>query len=174
MNNKINNNNKATKCSVIIACALLAVATMPTVSFAKKAKTSDDILGTYKIISTKYGIDRAITKCYKDKKGGYYFKITKVLKKDGIENITTCQNCPGKFKNKPVQGMIVAWGFKPTSKSNPYEYGGGYGIDPWSGRMFQGSVKMNNSKRIVRIKASPLGTKMVSRKFNFIRMSDKR
>lgn len=139
---------------------------------AKPAKKPDDMLGTYKIISTKYGIDRAIAKCYKDKKGQYYFRITKVIKnKQGLENITHCQNCPGKFKDKPVAGMIVAWGFKP-SKRNPYHFKGGYGISPWSGRMFQASVKLNNSRKIARIKAHPLGTKMVSRKFNFLRIGD--
>lgn len=139
---------------------------------AKTAKSSDDIVGTYKIISTKYGIDRAYAKAYKDKKGGYYFKITKVIKnKDGIENITHCQNCPGKFKDKPVEGMIVLWNIKPT-KSDPYKYTGGYGISPWSGRMFRGETKLTSSKKMVRIKAYPLGTKMVSRKFNFIRISD--
>lgn len=153
-------------------CASVAIASLSPVH-AKSAKSSDDILGTYKIISTKYGIDRAIAKCYKDKKGGYYFKITKVIQnKDGIENIKKCQNCPGKFKDKPVKGMIVLWNIKPT-KSNPYKYKGGYGISPWSGRMFQGETKLSNNKKIVRIKASPLGTKMVSRKFNFIRMEGK-
>lgn len=148
-----------------MSLALLPVATL---SHAKSAKSSDDMLGTYKIISTKYGTERAVIQCKKDKRGAYYFQVTKLLNKGGVDFQTTCQNCPGKFKKKPINGMIVAWNFKP-SKTNPYRYMGGYGIDPWSGRMFQGKMKLNNANDIIRIKASPLGTKLVSRSFYFIK-----
>lgn len=163
---------QSTKTIFSTCVAAMILATMPS-AHAKKTKNSDDVLGTYKIISTKYGIDRAIAKAYKDKKGSYYFKITKVIKSGGIEDITHCQNCPGKFKDKPVEGMIVVWNLKP-SKKNPYSFKGGYGISPWSGRMFRGDLKMNSSKKLVRIKAYPLGTKVVSRSFNFIRIDGKK
>lgn len=153
---------------VFLSAALVAMTSL-TPLHAKSAKSSDDVLGTYKVISSKYGIDRAIVEAHKDNRGKYYFKVTKVIKSAGIENITTCQKCPGKFKDRPVKGMVSIWNLQP-SKKNPYILEGGYGIDPWSGRMFQGVIKLSKNKQTVQIKATPLGTKIVSRGFSFIRV----
>lgn len=155
-----------------LSVGLLALAPVTAVH-AKPAKSSDDMLGFYKIISTNYGTERALIECKKDKKGKYYFQIKKILDKGGVDHQTICQNCPGKFKNKPIKGMIIAWNFTP-SKKKPYRFTNGYGLDAWSGRMFQGKLKLNSTKDIIQIKASPLSTKLVSRKFYFIRAKDKK
>lgn len=147
--------------ALAMSCAIVA----PN-SLAKTNKSPDDMLGNYKLISTKYGTARAILVCKKDKNGKYYFQVTKLLKTTGYRE--KCFKCIKRFKDKPIKGMIIAWNFKPTKKT--YEFKGGYGIDPWSGRIFQGKINLVGNKNIVKVRANPIGAKFIGRTFNFLRV----
>lgn len=129
------------------------------------AKNSDDILGKWKIISHLDGSDKATLIFRKNKKNNtYYAQIINQKDKRKI-----CVKCPHPFTNKPIKGMVMVWNAKPTKK-NPYLYNGGYGINPWGGRMFQGELRLSKNKNMLKVRGFPLETKWVSQSFTWLRV----
>lgn len=128
------------------------------------AKNADDVLGKWKIISHLDGTDKAIVEFRKNKKNNTYYSVI-LSQKDKRK---TCINCPKPFTGKPIKGMVMVWNAKPTA-NNPHHYKGGYGINPWGGRMFQGEFRLSKSGNILKVKGFPLETKVVSSSFTWLR-----
>lgn len=129
------------------------------------AKSADDVLGKWKIISHLDGTEKAIVEFKKNTKKNTYYSV--ILSQNSTQK--TCEKCPKPFKGKRIKGMVMVWNAKPTQK-NPHVYKGGYGINPWGGRMFQGEFRLSKSGDILKVKGYPLGTKLVSRSFTWLRV----
>lgn len=129
------------------------------------AKNADDVLGKWKIISHLDGTDKAIVEFRKNKKNNTYYSVI-LSQKDKRK---TCIKCPKPFKGKKIKGMVMVWNAKATKK-NPHVYKGGFGINPWGGRMFQGEFKLSRNGDILKVKGYPLETKLVSRSFTWLRV----
>lgn len=138
----------------------------------KKAKSADDILGNWSIHDDVYHYERAIGRMYKDKKSGTYYMKVVYNNTKGIEPYTKCNKCPGRFKNKRIKGMVMMWNLKP-SKRNPHKFTGGYGIDPYSGTMFRGTVRLGRRGNIMNVRATPLEVTFVGKRFAFQRSKKK-
>lgn len=150
--------------SFFLAVALFVVA-QPAV--AKKAKHADDIMGDWTIIDDVYGGVRAIGRISKDRKGNYIMRVVHNNLK--IQDPKThCYKCPKPFTGKPIKNILMMWNAKPV-KGKPYKYKGAYGLDPYSGALFRGTMTLSNNKNTLKIRATPLEVSFVGKHFIFIR-----
>ncbi|MEE9348568.1 MAG: DUF2147 domain-containing protein [Flavobacteriaceae bacterium] len=74
---------------------------------------SQDIVGKWKTIDDKRNTESSIMEIYKID-GKYYAKIIAILNKD---NKDICTSCTGKYKNKNLEGVIVASGLTKVDRT---------------------------------------------------------
>lgn len=126
----------------------------------------EDILRRWQVIDDKTGFKKATCEFAFDKKTQtYYCRLTEITPRPGYKPRDLCQNCPAPFTNKPIKGMVVLWNMKAKGNN---KYVGGYGIDPLSGKVYQGSIELNLKSKSISIRATPLETKILSRTFVWI------
>lgn len=122
----------------------------------------DDILGKWKLVDHTSGAIKAKGKFFKDNTGSYNFKIIEVSKQNfsGRKSIKSCEGCPGKFNNKPLQDMTIMWGFK----AKDHDYMQGSGIDPWKKKAYKSDLHLNDAKNMIKVRK---GYSTKNNEFNF-------
>ena len=73
------------------------------------SSTAQSCVGVWKTIDDETGEERSHVEIY-EKNGKYYGKIVKLLN----PTTTTCDNCTGKRKGKPLVGMEILWDMKKS------------------------------------------------------------
>ena len=122
----------------ILAALLLSV--------SSSAVFAEDISGSWKNIDDKTGSSKAILEIRQETNGTYTAKIVKVTPRPGYTAKETCVNCPAPYTDKPILGMDVLKGLKPTAGSN---FTQGKIIDPLSGHIYSMKAKLSpNGKRL--------------------------
>ncbi len=58
-----------------------------------------------------------------------------------------CSKCPGKFKDKPIQGLQIVWGLK---EKHPGEWAGGEILDAQTGKIYHVKMTLKNNKLYLR------------------------
>ena len=107
---------------------------------------AEDISGSWKNIDDKTGSSKAILEIRQETNGTYTAKIVKVTPRPGYTAKETCVNCPAPYTDKPILGMDVLKGLKPTAGSN---FTQGKIIDPLSGHIYSMKAKLSpNGKRL--------------------------
>ena len=72
-------------------------------------------------------------------------KILRVYAEAGDTGL--CKNCPGKFKNKPVEGLNFLWGLKEDKHGDWID---GEILDPKSGKIYRAKMTQKGDKLYVR------------------------
>ena len=122
----------------ILAALLLSV--------SSSAVFAEDISGSWKNIDDKTGSSKAILEIRQETNGTYTAKIVKVTPRPGYTAKESCVNCPAPYTDKPILGMDVLKGLKPTAGSN---FTQGKIIDPLSGHIYSMKAKLSpNGKRL--------------------------
>ena len=107
---------------------------------------AEDISGSWKNIDDKTGSSKAILEIRQETNGTYTAKIVKVTPRPGYTAKESCVNCPAPYTDKPILGMDVLKGLKPTAGSN---FTQGKIIDPLSGHIYSMKAKLSpNGKRL--------------------------
>ncbi|AWN73705.1 DUF2147 domain-containing protein [Legionella anisa] len=101
-------------------------------------------VGTWVTIDDKTGKKRAVV-TISESGGTLSAVINKVFPQPGDTGI--CQNCPGMFKGKKVEGLTFMWGLK---KEGDNEWGGGSILDPKSGKIYRAKITDKGNKLLVR------------------------
>lgn len=112
----------------LIASILLLLAPL-------SASARDALVGEWRSIDDASGQAKAIIEIYETTDGKLAAKIVKLIDTSDGPN-PLCDQCSGARKNKPILGMVIAWGLKRDGKS----WGGGRILDPENGKEY--SVKM--------------------------------
>ncbi len=112
----------------LIASILLLL--LPLSAFAR-----DALVGEWRSIDDASGQAKAIIEIYETTDGKLAAKIVTLIDTSDGPN-PLCDQCSGARKNKPILGMVIAWGLKRDGKS----WGGGRILDPENGKEY--SVKM--------------------------------
>jgi uncharacterized protein (DUF2147 family) len=99
------------------------------------ASARDALVGEWRSIDDASGQAKAIIEIYETTDGKLAAKIVKLIDTSDGPN-PLCDQCSGARKNKPILGMVIAWGLKRDGKS----WGGGRILDPENGKEY--SVKM--------------------------------
>lgn len=89
----------------------------------------DKIVGKWKTIDDKDGSEKSIVVIYKSTDGKYAGKIEKLFKPTN----TTCTECKGANKNKPIVGMVIVNGMEEKDGA----LGGGTILDPKNGKVYK-------------------------------------
>ncbi|WP_407303499.1 DUF2147 domain-containing protein [Acinetobacter sp.] len=115
-------------------------------SASSSAVFAEDISGSWKNIDDKTGSSKAILEIRQETNGTYTAKIVKITPRPGYTAKETCVNCPAPYTNKPILGMDVVKGLKPTAGPN---FTDGKIIDPLSGNIYSMKAKLSpNGKRL--------------------------
>lgn len=91
---------------------------------------AQEVTGIWQTIDDKTGVVKSQIEIYENS-GKYYGKVLKVLDPDAPDN-PICQNCDGDFKDQPIEGLEIMWGFKKDGK----EYSDGTILDPENGKEY--------------------------------------
>ena len=92
-------------------------------------------LGRWRSIDDSSGKPKALIEVYATTDGRLAAKIVQILDlKNGPNPL--CDHCKGARRNKPMVGMVIAWGLKPDGGA----WGDGRILDPENGKEY--SVKM--------------------------------
>ena len=92
-------------------------------------------LGRWRSIDDSSGKPKALIEVYATTDGRLAAKIVQILDlKNGPNPL--CDHCKGARRNKPMVGMVIAWGLKPDGGV----WGDGRILDPENGKEY--SVKM--------------------------------
>ncbi|ENW80778.1 hypothetical protein F909_02066 [Acinetobacter sp. ANC 3929] len=65
--------------------------------------------------------------------------------------LTHCVKCPEPFKNKPIQGLQIAWGLKEDPK-NPNQYIDGRVLEPKTGNIYKGKAQLSADGKRLRMR----------------------
>jgi uncharacterized protein (DUF2147 family) len=107
------------------------------ISFANEA-----LLGNWTVLDNKTGQPSAVVELISD---GDTIKgqIIKLFSSPEEK----CINCPGEFKDQPLNNMIFLWGLKPLRHD---KWGGGTILDPHTGKIYSAQLKLIKNKLYVR------------------------
>lgn len=104
-------------------------------TFAVSASAADQLHNTKWTTYNDDGKPDAVLQ-FSDNNGVLSAKIVDILDPRAKDK-KVCDNCKGKFKNKPLRGATVLWDLKAHPK-NPNKYIDGSGIEPETGMTFSG------------------------------------
>ena len=109
----------------------LLLAMLPLAAFAQNTP-----IGKWRTIDDKTGQVKSIVQIYETTNGSIAGKVLQVINSDkGPHPI--CDACKGENHNKPVEGMVIAWGLR---KGDDDTWDGGKIMDPKNGKVY--SAKM--------------------------------
>ena len=104
-------------------------------------------VGKWKTIDDETGKAKSYVEIY-EKDGVFYGKIMKLIVKEGEDPNPLCDKCKGRFKNKPVVGMVILWGLKKDGD----EYSGGKIMDPKNGKIYKCLIKVTDGGKKLKVR----------------------
>ena len=113
--------------------ALLLALPLVALSFGAFAQNSP--VGKWRTIDDKTGKVKSIVEIYDAGNGTLSGKVVQLLNSDKGPN-AVCDACKGANHDKPITGMVIAWGLKPKAGT----WDGGKILDPKNGKVY--SAKM--------------------------------
>ncbi len=109
----------------------------------------DPLVGTWKTIDDRTGYSLADVVIRKDKHDLYSATIIQSRSVPGTANVSTCTQCTGAQKNKPMVGLTTLSGLS-ADPEKPNEFVGGVMLDPKSGKHYNARARlMNNGKHLI-------------------------
>ena len=94
--------------------------------------------GLWRVIGDKSGQAEALVRISRHE-GVYEGRIVKVFPRPGVEPDALCERCPGKLKNRPVEGLTILTGMHREGE----EYSGGEILDPDSGETYHCTMSVS-------------------------------
>lgn len=131
---------------------------------------SANIAGYWRTIDDKTGFSKALMEIKQQNDGTYTATVVKILPRPGYTPKENCQNCPAPFTNKRILGLTTIWGLKEDPKKPNY-YTDAQVLDPLSGKIYKGKVKMNADGRILTMRGY-VGISALGRSQTWIRETD--
>ncbi len=122
----------------IALLALLALM-LPLAAFAQNVSPQSTPVGKWHTIDDKTGKVKSLVQIYQTSDGTLQAKILELINSDKGPN-AVCDECDGARHNKPIVGMVIAWGLKQDGDT----WKDGQILDPKSGKIY--SAKMSPSE----------------------------
>src|SRR5690606_27007742 len=103
---------------------------------------AQELSGFWQQIDDKTGSPKALIEMKTQADGSYTGTITKVTPRPGYTPREKCVKCPPPYTDKPILGLDVIKGLKPTNKNN---YAHGRVLDPLTGKIYdlKGAISAN-------------------------------
>lgn len=140
---------------LMCACALSAYAADTNTNNTTKPQIAIDqavnpVDGIYRSVDDKTGFSRGLTDVHM-KNGELVGFIIKAIPRPGYTPKTHCTGCPAPYTNLPIEGLQVISGMKPVA-GKPDEFTGGHVLDPVSGKLYKGVIKLSADRRKLKIR----------------------
>ncbi|MBA4070126.1 MAG: DUF2147 domain-containing protein, partial [Acinetobacter sp.] len=101
--------------------------------FTSSLAFAQELSGLWQQIDDKTGSPKALIEMKTQADGSYTGTITKVTPRPGYTPREKCVKCPPPYTDKPILGLDVIKGLKPTNKNN---YAHGRVLDPLTGKIY--------------------------------------
>lgn len=128
---------------------------------------ANDIVGVWKTIDDQTGYSRGDVTVIKNADGTYSGKLTAIRPLPYKPLVKVCEKCKGKLKNTSLVGLEIIQGFKQDNQ-NPLEYNGGTVLDPLSGNVYKGKIKLNETGKRLSMRGY-IGVSALGRNTTWIR-----
>lgn len=130
-----------------LSAGVLAMSSMGTMA----AQAPDDVIGYWRTIDDQTGFSKAIVRIQKAVDGTYLGTIVKIVPRPDYTPKTYCFHCPQPFTGKKILGLPLLWNAKYNDNGrSTMSYGDAYVIDPLSGRIYSGKMKLSpDSRRLI-------------------------
>lgn len=115
--------------------AVLLLLALPLGLLAQDGRNQATPIGRWQSIDDKSGKPKAVIDIYAAGNGSVEARIVRLIDSERGPN-PLCEKCSGARKNKPVLGMVIAWGLKRDGQA----WTGGRILDPDNGKEY--SAKM--------------------------------
>ena len=113
----------------------LLLLVLPLAAFAQNAFAQDTPVGKWRTIDDKTGKVKSIVEITEAANGTLQGKVLQVLDSEKGPN-PLCDACKGANHNKPIEGMVIAWGLRHEGDA----WDDGKIMDPKNGKVY--SAKM--------------------------------
>lgn len=123
------------------ACFAAVVLFLSTQAFLANAAT---IPGYWRTIDDDTGKTKSIVELYQVGETGLEGRVTKILHSERGPN-PLCEECPGKRKGQPIEGMVILWEMK---KKAPGQYSGGHILDPARGKVYKARLSLREDGKL--------------------------
>lgn len=147
------------KNALLMGCLLVSTSTV---------HAADPIEGNWRQIDDRTGFTLSLVNIHPDDKGAYVATIYKRYRRPGHMN-ELCQNCPPPYTNKPIMGMDIVTGLKPTG--TPGRYTDGTVIDPNKGKTYKFNARLHPNGRSLTVRGY-VGVSMLGRSQTWIRVDE--
>lgn len=110
---------------------------------------AQELSGLWQQIDDKTGSPKALIEIKTEADGSYTGTITKVTPRQGYTPREKCIKCPAPYTDKPILGLDVIKGLKPTTKNN---FAHGQVLDPLTGKIYdlKGRISANGKRLTLR------------------------
>ena len=113
----------------------LLLLVLPLAAFAQNAFAQETPVGKWRTIDDKTGKVKSIVEIYAATDGNLQAKVLQVLDSEKGPH-PLCDACKGANHNKPIEGMVIAWGLRHEGDA----WDDGKIMDPKNGKVY--SAKM--------------------------------
>lgn len=111
--------------------------------------TDKTVFGYWKSVDKETGKTQSIFRLWEDK-GKLLGRILKVYPKANGTIQKTCDECPGKTKGKPVEGLIFFWNFVRDDGSN-VKWVDGKVLNPEDGRTYNCELELGEDGKTLKV-----------------------
>lgn len=132
--------------TLFISIVLLTSLSSAFAKTARPAANLDSVTGYWKTIDDETGKVRSIMHIW-DSRGVIYGRIEKIFKQPGDTGI--CSKCPGRFRDKPILGLVILWGLEETGHN---VWSGGQILDPHSGNVYSVTLTLSEDGKTLKVR----------------------
>lgn len=131
---------------------------------------AEEIVGKWKAMDDRSGYARAKINIYKLADGSYEGTIEEIYALPNQKEPYTdkCFRCKNELKDVPLIGMKILYGFKKNINKTD-EYTDGKVIDPMSGNIYKGKMRLNTSGNRLNLRGY-LGTSALGRSQTWVKI----
>ncbi|MGC3977064.1 MAG: DUF2147 domain-containing protein [Paludibacteraceae bacterium] len=123
---------------------------------------TEKIVGKWKTIDDKTGVEKSIVSIYKTSDGKYAGKVEKLFKVAEA----VCKECEGSNKNKPIVGMVII----DKMEEKEGNLGGGTILDPKTGKTYKCFIQYDEKTGNLKVRGSLDKLGMLGRTQTWIRV----
>ena len=115
----------------------------------------------WRILDSKSGVIESVLEFRQEDDGTFSGYVVKSSPNPLINLYETCIKCPVPYKDQPIVGMRVLWGFKPDG-ADGLKFKDGHAFDPKNGKTYRGKIRLSSDQRRMYLRGY-IGTSLLGR-----------
>lgn len=136
---------------------------LPLLALSSMALAQSSPVGKWRTIDDKTGKVKSIVEITETADGTLQGKVLQVLDSDKGPH-PVCDACKGENHNKPIEGMVIAWGLRREGDA----WDGGQIMDPKNGKVYSAKMTLVDGGRKLEVRGY-LGFSLLGRTQTWVR-----